>query len=251
MSSDARDIRGIHDDGFHEIHLSGKQLIFLFMATTVVSVVIFLCGVLVGRGARPVVPGEGASLVADASAADRAAADAEPGDPAADAASAGVKADGLTYYERLNQQQPAAERLDEPAPPDETPVETAPAPAPQNAAARNAAAQDTAKPRTTSPAATARAKPETPPPTPAPAKATAPAAGAWTVQVAALRQRGEADAIARRLTRKGFDAYVLAPSGRASRVYRVRVGHFASRDEADRMKNRLAREEQFKPWVTQ
>ena len=40
------------DDGFHEIQLSGKQLVFLFMATTVVSVVIFLCGVLVGRNVR-------------------------------------------------------------------------------------------------------------------------------------------------------------------------------------------------------
>ena len=40
------------DDGFHEIQLSGKQLVFLFMATTVVSVVIFLCGVLVGRGVK-------------------------------------------------------------------------------------------------------------------------------------------------------------------------------------------------------
>ena len=50
------------DDGFHEIQLNGKQLVFLFMAATVVSVVIFLCGVLVGRGVRtertvaPVVP---------------------------------------------------------------------------------------------------------------------------------------------------------------------------------------------------
>ena len=40
------------DDGFHEIHLSGKQLVFLFMATMVVSVVIFLIGVLVGRDVR-------------------------------------------------------------------------------------------------------------------------------------------------------------------------------------------------------
>ena len=62
MSSDARDIRGIHDDGFHEIQLSGKQLVFLFMATTVVSVVIFLCGVLVGRGVRPIVPAQAATL---------------------------------------------------------------------------------------------------------------------------------------------------------------------------------------------
>src|SRR4029453_16965866 len=40
------------DEGFHEIQLSGKQLVFLFMATTVVAVVIFLCGVQVGRGVR-------------------------------------------------------------------------------------------------------------------------------------------------------------------------------------------------------
>src|SRR5262249_41423278 len=40
------------DNAFHEIQLNGKQLVFLFMAVTVVSVVIFLCGVLVGRGVR-------------------------------------------------------------------------------------------------------------------------------------------------------------------------------------------------------
>ncbi|HJR59454.1 MAG TPA: hypothetical protein VJ813_08655, partial [Vicinamibacterales bacterium] len=45
------------EDGFHEIQLSGKQLIFLFMATTVLSVLIFLCGVLVGRD-MGVGPGE-------------------------------------------------------------------------------------------------------------------------------------------------------------------------------------------------
>ena len=46
------------DEGFREIQLNGKQLVFLFMAATVVSVVIFLCGVLVGRGVR----GSGRSL---------------------------------------------------------------------------------------------------------------------------------------------------------------------------------------------
>jgi heme/copper-type cytochrome/quinol oxidase subunit 2 len=39
----------IADEAFHEIQLSGKQLVFLFMATTIVAVVIFLCGVQVGR----------------------------------------------------------------------------------------------------------------------------------------------------------------------------------------------------------
>ena len=38
------------DEGFREIQLNGKQLVFLFMAATVVLVVTFLFGVLVGRG---------------------------------------------------------------------------------------------------------------------------------------------------------------------------------------------------------
>jgi len=56
------------DDAFHEIQLNGKQLVFLFMAATVVSVVIFLCGVLVGRGVRTE-----RGLVADASVGNVAA----------------------------------------------------------------------------------------------------------------------------------------------------------------------------------
>ena len=40
------------DDAFREIQLSGKQLVFLFMAVVVIAVVIFLSGVQVGRGVR-------------------------------------------------------------------------------------------------------------------------------------------------------------------------------------------------------
>ena len=60
-----------HDeDGFHEIQLSGKQLVFLFMATTVVSVVIFLCGVLVGRGVRGDTVSAAETTIASAPASD-------------------------------------------------------------------------------------------------------------------------------------------------------------------------------------
>lgn len=58
------------DDGLREIQLNGKQLVFLFMSATVVAVVIFLCGVMVGRGVR--VPA--AAELAEAAAA-------TPGDP--------------------------------------------------------------------------------------------------------------------------------------------------------------------------
>ena len=40
------------EDGFHEIQLSGKQLVFLFMLTTGVLVLVFLLGVQVGRDVR-------------------------------------------------------------------------------------------------------------------------------------------------------------------------------------------------------
>jgi hypothetical protein len=42
----------VSDEGFHELQLNGKQLVFLFMATTVVLVLTFLFGVIVGRNAR-------------------------------------------------------------------------------------------------------------------------------------------------------------------------------------------------------
>src|SRR4051812_3092649 len=54
MTSDVRAALDAGDDGFHEIQLNGKQLVFLGIATTLVSVVIFLCGVLVGRGVKPI-----------------------------------------------------------------------------------------------------------------------------------------------------------------------------------------------------
>ncbi len=72
------------DDGFHEIQLNGKQLVFLFMATTVVAVVIFLSGVMVGRGVRS---DKAASAPNDALAlAPAAAPPLEPSSPAPPAA---------------------------------------------------------------------------------------------------------------------------------------------------------------------
>jgi cell division septation protein DedD len=81
------------------------------------------------------------------------------------------------------------------------------------------------------------------------AKAAAPAPGTLTIQVTALRERAEAEKVAKRLAAKGYPAYVAEPE-RGSVMYRVRVGSFSDRAVADRMKAKLAREEKFKPWVT-
>src|SRR5688572_12148397 len=104
------------DDGFHEIQLNGKQLIFLFMAVTVVSVVIFLFGVLVGRGVREgAEPADNAALqVAPDSPPPQAAADSAAPTPAGTSEAqvpAAPPAEELSYAERLLRDTPADENL--------------------------------------------------------------------------------------------------------------------------------------------
>jgi cell division septation protein DedD len=77
-----------------------------------------------------------------------------------------------------------------------------------------------------------------------------PGGSGFAVQIAALNVRSEADAIAKRLASKGYSAYVLAPATGTPSVYRVRVGKFPTRREAESMAAKLQKEEQFKPWIT-
>ena len=84
---------------------------------------------------------------------------------------------------------------------------------------------------------------------PAAAVSTEPGGNGFAIQVAALRERSEADTLVKRLAGKGYAAYVLAPAKGAPSVFRVRVGQFKERREADTVAARLQKEEQFKPWV--
>ena len=57
-------------------------------------------------------------------------------------------------------------------------------------------------------------------------------------------------AIARKLSAKGYAAYVLNPAAGTPQIYRVRIGKYGSRREAETIATKLEKEEQFKPWVT-
>jgi cell division septation protein DedD len=72
----------------------------------------------------------------------------------------------------------------------------------------------------------------------------------WAVQVAALNARSEAEAVAKRLAAKGYATYVVTPGGTTTTVYRVRIGPFKTRRDADMVAAKLQKEEQIKPWVT-
>jgi cell division septation protein DedD len=237
------------DDGFHEIQLNGKQLVFLFMAATVVSVVIFLCGVLVGRGVRAErgAAADAASLT-DVPVADATTAGSAPAPAGSDprvAAPPAAAVDDLTYFSRLEKSQPPTEQLKPPSPQAAartTEVVEAAAPA------RQASTPPTSLTRQPPAPAAASARPPSPQ-TASARQADAAGKPGYVVQLAALNSRGEADAMAKRLASRGYEAYVQDPADGAPAIYRVRVGNYPTRREAETVAAKLEKEGQFKPWV--
>jgi len=259
----------MQDEGLHEFQLNGKQLVFLFMAATVVAVVVFLCGVMVGRGVpqRAGAPSLTEQTVVDPTAAVQQAA---PPLAVASTGTAPITAgETLTYTQRLEGPTPPVETLQPLA---ETAVLTQPAAAPDRRLAAAPPAPAAAKPAPApappkpAPAAAKPAPaPAAPKPVPVPSPAPKPAAAAppppaaasapslaepqgtgYVVQVAAVRKRAEADTIARRLSAKGYPTFVTT----AGANFRVRVGKYSDRREAEAIAGRLEREERFKPWIT-
>ncbi|HEU4693340.1 MAG TPA: SPOR domain-containing protein [Vicinamibacterales bacterium] len=224
------------DQGVREIQLNGKQLVFMFMTATVAAVVIFLCGVMVGRGVNSTRVSAAAAAVAAEPTVDPTATPETPTTTSSDATSSGEPLSAQEDLKDLTY----AKRLEAPEPPPEPAIESVRAPAP----------------------AITETKVERPAPPPSAAsKAAAPAASktvttgdpkgsGFVVQVASLRSREEADAIARRLSSKGYASFVTTPGANGPRVFRVRVGKFTERSEAETVARRLEKEEQFKPWIT-
>lgn len=274
----------VQDEGFHEIQLNGKQVVFLFMAATVVSVVIFLCGVLVGRGVRVDRPAMADLGPVSAQAETTPPPSPQPAPAAAATAGSDPRAaapppdtDDLSYFNRLETKTPPRENLKsavdkrvaqsnsvELAPMAAKPIPEKPTvekPAEKARSEKNAALPERPVPPPAKPAAPPK-EPTRAAPAPAAASLT-PAAASLTpaapdeqagsgfaVQIAALNVRGEAEAIAKRLSSKGYMAYVLMPSDGTPAVFRVRIGKFPTRHEAETVAAKLKKEEQFNPWVT-
>ncbi len=72
----------------------------------------------------------------------------------------------------------------------------------------------------------------------------------YTVQVDALRAKGDAEVIVKILKERHYPVFLVAPeySNTRDNLYRVQVGPFASRDDADKVRAKLAKEG-FKPFV--
>jgi len=224
------------EQNFHEIQLSGKQLVFVFMSAVVVAVGIFLLGVSVGRGVKSSLPGAATTTVDAGPATEPAPAPAPaatpaPGDP--------------TYHDILQGKDakgtPASGSSTPSSQPAQPPTSTAPPPTPPPAAPPPASAEkanaksaepkgnDAKSGKSDSKAADTKA---------ADMKA---GSGNWFVQVGAFSTKEAADKQVQQLKAKAFTAFVYPVSSPVPRFH-VRLGPFSQRADADRMVARLAKE---------
>ena len=267
MAEITHDEAPVTDDGFHEIQLGGKQLVFLFMIAAVVLVATFLCGVQVGRGVR-------SDRSLDATSAEALATTTPPpavSSPSQPAASSGPPAaeppapaqepeDELSYAKRLQGDAAPAEKLKAPSSSaSQAEDKSAHASAPKVAASApppQAQSQTKTQAQTQTPPTQAQTPKQTPTQTTthAPAQTATPASssgqpGIWVVQLVALKDRGDATAMANRLSAKGYPAFVLDPAAGAPAIYRVQVGGYADRDHADQAARRIEKEEKIQGYV--
>jgi cell division septation protein DedD len=217
------------DDTTRGVHLNEKQLVFVLMAAGVICGVMFLFGVLVGRGVQ-----SERGPVADSAmiGATQVVPDQQPAADAAGTKPAGSPADDFSYPKRLSEPEAPAESLKAPA--------KAAASSPVVTPAGGATFIDVPQ-----------SPPDTPDDSPAAGRAEPTTSGPFSVQVAAVRKRTDADVVVKRLKAQGYDVRVVAPDpGDPTGVFRVKVGTYKTRREADVVARKIESEGPYKPWVT-
>ena len=206
------------DSGYYEVQLNNKQLIAFFVGTLAIAVVVFLCGVMIGRGVRD------ATLTASQNEISSGiSSDVE------ERSSRFRDAPRLDYAERLEGEsvQQALQAVTS-----ESPEMTLAQVAQKNTKPANEEVNGAL-----------------------PAKKLRENAllgyneGVFTIQVVALKTEDAAHSLLGRLKRKNYRAYLEA--GMDAGLHRVRVGRFETRAEAEKVVRKLRAEEKFRPYITQ
>ena len=205
-------------------YFSRGQFLLLGCGFSVASMIVFFLGMLAGQGM------EERKIVKPAEPAMRI-----PIRPVANSASAGAKEE-ITFYDTLTRPAPAQARSEE---------ETREAKkAEKNSKAESRENRLLARQELASVAKRAEDKPAPAASKVRPAEADAKESRRpWTVQVNAFPDEKSAKTWVDRLRDKGYNAY-LSESRIQGRIwYRVRVGHFETRDEAEKTQDSLKRKE--------
>ncbi|MGH7795085.1 MAG: SPOR domain-containing protein [Candidatus Binatia bacterium] len=211
----------------NRFYFSRGQMVLLGASFTFAALIIFVLGVFVGQGieSRKLVKKEEPLVKIPV----------KPGAPESSAAPAPQAKNEITFNESLSKPGAALAAAEEKPraakPPEKAArVETkeAASAARANKAEKSAPAQAAAK--KTEAAANAEAKDR---------------GQAWRAQVNAFPDESSAKLIVDRLKNKGYNAYVTAVENRGKTWYRVNVGKYGSRDEAEKMVEVLRSKENF------
>jgi DedD protein len=230
-------------------YFSKTQLVIVGTGFTATCVLVFLLGILIGQGV------EERKLLKQEEPLVKV-----PLQPLAPGTKQGSSKDELTFYDTLAKtpsgSQPAKEakaaektakpELKEPqeAKPGTKETKTVKASAPEEtqaaakkakekAVAQNSAAAETKKTAPAKPAEEEKSKTET-------------TLKEWTVQVNASPDEGSQQKLVERLKQKGYDAYLVKTNQNGRDWYRIRVGHFTARGQAQEMLEVLQTKENFK-----
>ena len=205
--------------GFY--YLSRGQLAILAVAFTVTSAAVFFLGVFVGQGI------EEGKLLKSGEAVARIPI--QPVSPGLALSKGGSSEPEMTFYDTLSKTtSPVETKADGAAKKVETKKQTA------KTEVKKTKASTGAK----SPKSLAKVE----------KKARVPKiikGSVWSVQVNAFRQQQDARQLARKLVRKGYDAYVISTKIKGNTWYRVRVGQLATRSEAKRLQQVLKTKEKY------
>jgi DedD protein len=221
------------EKGYYEIQMDNKQLAFVFVAAVALLVFIFLLGVHTGRGVRK--------------ADEESAAVSEPAQQAPAAQLAETKPtkdlEFFQEYSKSGSKQAGGEPSESAAPPSGA-GSTQPPPS---------------NPEATPPASAAKPEPtpapaaSEPPPQKVPTAATQPppAGGDFVIQVLSTADAAKANALMSQLKSRGFPAFIQPVSTGAGTTYRVRVGPYPSRSDAEQKSAQLKGEAGVSDtWIT-
>ena len=201
-----------------EVHLGRRQVVLLSGGLVIVFALVFILGILVGRELASTAP-----RVATAPPPRATPGTAPVSDPAKNAR-AGMK-EKLTFYQTLTSPTPDI------PPPGATPKRTV---VEERMVVKGTERRSVVQP------------------TGQTGEAAASSSQAWTLQVSSFRSRALAEEQMKRLTGKGYDAYLtVVQSENGQTRYRVRVGSFATRTEAEQIAERLRADLKLNPFVTQ
>jgi cell division septation protein DedD len=248
-------MRDYEEKSYYEIQLDNKQLILVFLAAVTVCVLIFVLGVMIGKGQK-----EAEFAAASRDEKRLAASEPDPNSPqqpvadiAPDTQTQDPQEPKELIAEDSNPKKEAPKKKDEPA--------AAAAPVKQEEKFAYEELDKADKPPAPAAVAESKASPREASPAPPKVETTAveqeeeetepkPAGRSrYTVQVMATSSRPKAQEQLTRLKSRGYDPFMDESKTGDVSVFKVRVGRFADAQEAKEMASKIKSDLKLESWV--